>query len=66
VNFVVYIEKLGPILVLYGNLENWINDVVIIYFLTKDTVNSSDFVEVQDDSLKKLEKMGKKSGDCSE
>lgn len=57
-NFVVYIENLGPILILYGNLESWINSVVIIYFLTKDTVNSSDFVEVQDDSEKKLEKMG--------
>jgi hypothetical protein len=43
VNFVVYIEKHGLGLILNGNLETWINSVVIIYFLTKDTVNSLDF-----------------------
>jgi hypothetical protein len=39
---VVYIEKHGLVLILYGNLESWINNVVIIYFLTEDTVNSLD------------------------
>jgi hypothetical protein len=44
VNFVVYIEKRGLVLILYGNLETWLNGMVIIYFLTKGTVNSLDFL----------------------
>lgn len=40
----VYIEKHGLILILYGNLESWINNVVIIYFLSRDTVNILDFL----------------------
>jgi hypothetical protein len=44
VKFVVYIEKHGLILIIYGNMEIWINNVVIIYLLTKDTVNSLDFL----------------------
>jgi hypothetical protein len=44
VKFVVYIEKHGIILIIHGNLESWINNVVIIYFLTRDTDNSLDFL----------------------
>jgi len=44
VNFVVYIEKRGLVLILYGNLETWINGMVVFYFLTKGTVNSLDFL----------------------
>lgn len=40
----VYIEKRGLILILYRNLESWINNVVFIYFLTKDTANILDFL----------------------